>query len=77
MLVSSHGTWLVGLATFIGVAVAQGAETLTGSRVVISAKGEILTNAHVVDACQTITVTLASRHSELGTLVIRPKTPTS
>jgi tetratricopeptide (TPR) repeat protein len=71
MLISSHGTWLVGLATFISVAVAQGAETLSGSGVVISAKGEILTNAHVVNACQTITVTLASRHSELGTLVVQ------
>jgi hypothetical protein len=69
MLISSQGIWLVGLATFISVAVAQGAETLSGSGVVISAKGEILTNAHVVNACQTITVTLASRHSELGTLV--------
>ena len=63
---------LAALVTLInGVAAGQGAETLSGSGVVISAKGEILTNAHVVEACQTITVKLASGNSETGALVAR------
>jgi Tfp pilus assembly protein PilF len=53
------------------VIAAQGAETLSGSGVVIGAKGEILTNAHVVDACQTITVKLASGNSETGAILAR------
>ena len=60
------------LATLIsGVAAGQAAETSSGSGVVIAAKGEILTNAHVVEACQTITVNLASGNSETGVLVAR------
>ena len=51
--------------------VAAGAVTLSGSGVVIGAKGEILTNAHVVEACQTITVKFASGNSETGALVAR------
>jgi tetratricopeptide (TPR) repeat protein len=54
-----------------GVAQVLGAETLSGSGVVIGAKGEILTNAHVVDACQTITVRLSSGNSEKGALIAR------
>lgn len=52
-----------------GVPGAHGAETLSGSGVVIDTKGEILTNAHVVEACQTVTVELASGNSETATLV--------
>ena len=53
------------------MAAAQGADTLSGSGVVIGAKGEILTNSHVVDACQTITVKLASGNSETGAVLAR------
>ena len=53
------------------VASAQGAEGLSGSGVVIGVKGEILTNAHVVEACQTITVKLASGNSEAGAVLAR------
>jgi S1-C subfamily serine protease len=43
---------VVALVTlFSGVAAGQVAETLRGFGVVISDKGEILTNAHVVEAC--------------------------
>ena len=63
---------MVALATLLsGVVAAQGAETLSGSGVVIGAKGEILTNAHVVEGCQTITVKLASGNSKTGALVAR------
>ena len=37
----------------------------------IGTKGEILTNSHVVEACQTITVKFASGNSRQGTLVAR------
>jgi S1-C subfamily serine protease len=47
---------MVALATLIGWVAAGRAQTLTGSGIVIGAKGEILTNAHVVEACQKITV---------------------
>ena len=60
------------IATLIsGVASGQGANTLSGSGVIIGAKGEILTNAHVVEACQTITVKLASGSSGTAVLVAR------
>jgi hypothetical protein len=38
---------------------------------VIGTKGEILTNSHVVEACQTITVKLASGNSQPSALVAR------
>ncbi|MGD0026121.1 MAG: tetratricopeptide repeat-containing serine protease family protein [Xanthobacteraceae bacterium] len=61
---------MVAVATLLrGVAAAQGAETFSGSGVVIGAKGEILTNAHVVEACQTITVKFSSGNSKMGVLV--------
>ena len=50
---------------------AQAAEISSGSGVVINANGEVLTNAHVVEACQTITVKLASGNSETGALIAR------
>jgi S1-C subfamily serine protease len=50
---------------------AQAAEMSTGSGVVIGTKGEILTNSHVVEACQKITVKLTPENSQLSTLVAR------
>ena len=44
---------------------------MSGSGVVISAKGEILTNAHVVEECQKIYVKLASGNPEAALLVTR------
>jgi S1-C subfamily serine protease len=62
----------VRLAALLGsVAGAQSAETSSGSGVVISTKGEVLTNAHAVEACQTITVKLATGNSQSGALVAR------
>ena len=52
-----------------GVVTGQAAEISSGSGVAIGANGEILTNAHVVQGCQSITVKLASGNSELGVLV--------
>jgi len=67
---------LAALVTLIsGVAAAQGGETLSGSGVVISAKGEILTNAHVVEACQTITLKLASGPSRVHLVLARRGLP--
>jgi S1-C subfamily serine protease len=63
---------IITLATIIsGLGPAIGAEISSGSGVVIGTKGEILTNSHVVEACQTITVKLASGSSQLSTLVAR------
>jgi S1-C subfamily serine protease len=50
---------------------AQAADISSGSGVVIGVHGEVLTNAHVVEACRTITVKLASRNSETAVLVTR------
>ncbi len=44
------------LITLIAGMTAASAETFSGSGFVINTKGEILTNAHVVEACQTIEV---------------------
>jgi tetratricopeptide (TPR) repeat protein len=54
-----------------GMIAGQAAETSSGSGVMISAKGEILTNAHVVEACQAITVKLPSGKLEIVALVAR------
>jgi hypothetical protein len=63
---------IIALATIIsGLTPAIGAEISTGSGVVIGTKGEILTNSHVVEACQTITVKLASGISQPSTLIAR------
>jgi uncharacterized protein (DUF2147 family) len=45
------------------------AEISSGSGVVIGTGGEILTNSHVVEECQSITVRLSSGKSEGGTVV--------
>jgi S1-C subfamily serine protease len=67
-----RATTLAALVTLIsGVGAAQATEIFSGSGVLIGAKGEILTNAHVVEACQTIIVKLASGDSETGALVAR------
>ena len=71
MLIGAKPTLMVALATLIGSVVAARAETSSGSGVVIGSKGEILTNAHVVQECRTITVKLASGKSEPAELVAR------
>jgi tetratricopeptide (TPR) repeat protein len=58
-------------ALISGVGAGQSAETFSGSGVVIGTDGEILTNAHVVEACEKITVKLASGNSETGVLLAR------
>jgi len=47
------------------------AETSAGSGVVIGTQGEILTNAHVVEDCQKITVQFSSQDSEVAVLIAR------
>ena len=60
------------MSTALLAAGAAGAQGLaTGSGVAISAGGEVLTNAHVVEACQSIKLTFADGSSELGQLVAR------
>ena len=54
---------------FNGVMAGQATEIYSGSGVVISTKGEVLTNAHVVEGCQSITVKLASGITEAAALV--------
>jgi len=62
------------LVAFISsVGAARSAETSSRSGIVIDAKGEILTNAHVVEGCQTIVVKVASGNSQMGSLVARDK----
>jgi S1-C subfamily serine protease len=63
-------TLVVPLATFIP-GVAHPADTFTGSGVVVGTRGEILTNAHVVESCEKITVQLSSRDSRAAVLVAR------
>jgi lipoprotein NlpI len=59
-------------ALILGVVVpAQASETVTGSGVVIGTHGEILTNSHVVESCEQITVLLSSKESQLAVLVAR------
>jgi hypothetical protein len=71
MRIGAAATLMVATATLIGSAAAPRAQTFTGSGIVIGTKGEILTNAHVVEACQKITVKLTSENSQLSTLVAR------
>jgi hypothetical protein len=60
---------VITLSILLSDPIGQAAEISTGSGVVIRAQGEILTNAHVVEGCQNITVKLASGISEVGVLV--------
>jgi trypsin-like peptidase len=46
-------------------------EKLSGSGVVVGARGEILTNAHVVEGCRTITAQISSDKVEPATLLVR------
>jgi S1-C subfamily serine protease len=63
---------VVALTVLINVvSAAQAADTVSGSGVIISVKGEILTNDHVVGACKTITVKLTSGNSETAAMVER------
>jgi S1-C subfamily serine protease len=63
---------VVTLATLVlGIVSVQAAETSAGSGVVIGAQGEILTNSHVVEDCQKITVQFPSKDSETAVLVAR------
>jgi putative serine protease PepD len=57
------------ITSICGLVAGEAAEISSGSGVVISTKGEILTNAHVVENCQSITVRLAPGNSEVGVLV--------
>jgi S1-C subfamily serine protease len=63
---------VVALATlFIDIAPVSGASTVSGSGLVISADGDILTNAHVVNDCAQITVRYISGTSANALLVVR------
>jgi S1-C subfamily serine protease len=69
---TSVATHLVALALLIcSVAAGRPAEISSGSGIVIGAKGEVLTNAHVVEGCQKITVKDASGNPETAVLVAR------
>jgi S1-C subfamily serine protease len=50
---------------------AEAADTFSGSGVVIGTQGEILTNAHVVEACTEITVRFPPGNLERGVLLAR------
>lgn len=52
-------------------ALAQGPQIFTGSGVAIATGGEVLTNAHVVEACQSIKLTFGDGTSETADLVAR------
>src|ERR1700741_114027 len=52
-----------------GTAAGQDIQTLTGSGVVIGAKGEILTSAHVVVGCQRIAVKFATASWQSAVLI--------
>jgi S1-C subfamily serine protease len=54
-----------------GAAAAQEPQIATGSGVAIAAGGEVLTNAHVVEACQSIKLTFGDGSSEPGEVVAR------
>jgi S1-C subfamily serine protease len=78
-------TPVVALTALIsGVAAGQGADTLSGSGVVIGTLGEVLTNAHVVENCTKITVRsssgasaafLVARDEKNDLAVVRSKLP--
>jgi hypothetical protein len=54
-----------------GAALAQGPQIFTGSGIAVAAGGEVLTNAHVVEACQSIKLTFGDGTSESADLVAR------
>jgi S1-C subfamily serine protease len=59
------------LALVVASATVEAADTSAGSGVVIGTQGEILTNSHVVEDCQKITVQFPSKDSETAVLVAR------
>jgi S1-C subfamily serine protease len=58
-------------ALVAGIPCARAAGTTAGSGVAIGTQGEILTNSHVVENCEKITVQLSSSSSETAVLVAR------
>jgi S1-C subfamily serine protease len=60
------------LASYTGALSADG--SVTGSGIVIGNRGEILTNAHVVDRCDAITVQFASKKTDTAVMVARDPT---
>ena len=64
-------TILVPLGILLPVISSVAADTSAGSGVVIGTQGEILTNSHVVEACETITVQMPSNTSITAVLVAR------
>ena len=69
------GFCLTALAVFAlhtGALSADG--SVTGSGIVIGTRGEILTNAHVVDRCDAITVQFASKKTDTAVMVARDQT---
>jgi hypothetical protein len=59
------------LLLVVAATTAQAADTSTGSGVVIGGQGEILTNSHVIEDCQSITVQSPSNKSDTATVVAR------
>jgi hypothetical protein len=56
--------------TFLAnVGLAQNANTLTGSGVVISGHGDILTNSHVIEDCKNVTVQILSERKQPAVLI--------
>jgi S1-C subfamily serine protease len=55
----------------VAAPISRPATTFSGSGVVISTGGEILTNAHVVESCSDITVRFSAGNSEAAILVAR------
>jgi tetratricopeptide (TPR) repeat protein len=65
-------TCLTAVAVLALHAGALGADrAITGSGIVIGTGGEVLTNAHVVDRCDAITIQFASKKSETAVMVAR------
>jgi tetratricopeptide (TPR) repeat protein len=70
--VSACLTAVAVLALNTGALSADG--SVTGSGIVIGNRGEILTNAHVVDRCDAITVQFASKKTDAAVMVARDQT---
>jgi uncharacterized protein YkwD len=63
---------LIALATVLcGTASIAMGDTLTGSGVIIGNRGEVLTNSHVVEGCESIQVKALSERPETATLIAR------